>query len=314
MGRWNIFERNAPQGSDMRPPGEEHRQEPNSDSVAIGRGGQSDASTVPNDPGRVSRDDLRRMPPERHTQHQDRGRTYSLRSSETRAMADIGRFRTVDVKDVAQYVYGGDERRMRRDVDDLRSQGLVEEKTLFRAHKEPRKIVTLTGQGERVARKANALPADQRMYHGFVKPREIEHDADLYKIYQEAAGRVRARGGKPIRVRLDFELKAIVQREKQTAKGLSEQARRDRLETLAKDHGLTISGTTIHVPDIQMEYETREHELERANLELVSENYRSQGIRGKAESGFTLYARGGDTARVRRALQDTHTVERILSI
>jgi hypothetical protein len=147
-----------------------------------------------------------------------------------------------------------------------------------------------------------------------VKTREINHDADLYKVYQQAAEEVREKGGKPLRVRLDFELKAIVQHEKQTTKGLSEQERRDSLKTIAKEHGLTISGTTVHVPDIQMEYETREHELERANLELVSENYRSEGIRSKAQSGFALYVRGSDTARVRRALQDSHAVERILSI
>jgi len=229
-------------------------------------------------------------------------------------MSDIGRFRTIDVQDLCRFAYRGNEAHMNRDVESLRKQGLVEEKTLVRAHKEARNVVTLTEQGHRIVRKTSGLPRDQRIYHGFVKTREINHDADLYKVYQQAAEEVREKGGKPLRVRLDFELKGIVQHEKQTTKGLSEEERRDRLEALAKDHGLTISGTTVHVPDIQMEYETREHELERANLELVSENYRSEGIRSKAESGFALYARGNDTARVRRALQDTHTVERILSI
>jgi DNA-binding PadR family transcriptional regulator len=229
-------------------------------------------------------------------------------------MSDIGRFRTIDVQDLCRFAYRENEAHMNRDLESLRKQGLVEEKTLVRAHKQPQKVVTLTEQGHRIVRKASGLPKDQRIYHGFVKAREINHDADLYKVYQQAAEEVRENGGKPLKVRLDFELKGIVQHEKQTTKGLSEQERRDRLEALAKDHGLTISGTTVHVPDIQMEYETREHELERANLELVSENYRSEGIRSKAQSGFALYARGGDTARVRRALQDTHTVERILSI
>jgi DNA-binding PadR family transcriptional regulator len=229
-------------------------------------------------------------------------------------MSDIGRFRTVDLQDLSRFAYACDETRMKRDMESLREQGLVEEKTLFRAHKEPRKVVTLTERGHRIVRKTSGLPKQQRTYHGFVKAREINHDADLYKIYQQAAREVRDKGGKPLKVRLDFELKAAVQREKQGTKNLPEEQRRERLECFARERGLAISGTTIHVPDVQMEYETRNQELERANLELVSENYRSEGIRGKAESGFTIYARGGDAARVRRALQDTHTVERILSI
>ena len=147
-----------------------------------------------------------------------------------------------------------------------------------------------------------------------MKTREINHDADLYKVYQQAAEEIRRRGGKPVKVRLDFELKAAVQREKNAVKGLPEEERAKRLEAFAKEHTLTINGTTIHVPDVQLEYETRDGELERTNLELISENYRTEGIRSKAESGFTIYARSGDTARIRRALEDTHTVERILSI
>jgi hypothetical protein len=172
----------------------------------------------------------------------------------------------------------------------------------------------LTQRGHRILRKASGLRKDQAIYHGYVKAREINHDADLYKVYQQAAEEIRGRGGKPVRVRLDFELKAAIQRERNALKDRAESERGERLEAFAKEHGLTISETVIRVPDVQVEYETRDGELERTNLELVSENYRTEGIRSKAESGFTIYARGGDATRVRRALHDTHTVERILSI
>jgi hypothetical protein len=105
-----------------------------------------------------------------------------------------------------------------------------------------------------------------------------------------------------------------VQREKNAGKDLPPNEQKKRLETFAREHALAVKGTRIHVPDVQLEYETRDGDLARTNLELVSENYRNEGIRGKAESGFAIYARGEDTARIRRALQDTHTVERILSI
>jgi len=230
------------------------------------------------------------------------------------AMSDIGRFRTIDTADLGRCVYGGDSSRMTRDLASLRQQGLIEEKTAFRAHKQPRRVVTLTGVAHRIIRKAGGLPRRQKIYHGFVKAREINHDADLYRVYQQAAEKVQAAGGRPLRVRLDFELKALVQREKQAVKSLPEAEQRTRLAMLAERHGLVLSGTSLHVPDVQLEYETSDRELARENLELVSENYRSAGIQSKAASGFTLYARGSDAARVRRALPDSHSVTRILSI
>jgi hypothetical protein len=229
-------------------------------------------------------------------------------------MADISTFRSVDVRDLARFVYGGNETRMKYDLESLRTQGLVEEKTLFRAHKNARKLVTLTAEGHRIVRKAIGLPKDQRIYHGFVKPRELDHDADLYKVFQKAAEEIREKGGKPARVRLDFELKESINRAKEAAGRLSEDERKRFLRAVAEEHGLTIDGTTIHLPDIQVEYETRDGGVERQNLELLSRNYREEGIRGKAAAGFKIYARAGDTSRIRRALHDTGMVREVLSI
>ncbi len=229
-------------------------------------------------------------------------------------MTDIGTFRTVDVRDLARFVYGGDEARLKYDLESLRTQGLVEEKTLFRAHRSARKLVTLTAQGQRIVRKASGLPEDQRIYHGFVKPKELDHDADLYKVYQKAVEEIREKGGKPTRVRLDFELKESINRAKQAAGHLSGDERRRLLTAVAEEHGLMIDETTIHLPDIQVEYETRDGGVERENLELLSRNYREDGIRGKAAAGFKIYARSGDTNRVRRALHDTGMVREVLSV
>jgi hypothetical protein len=75
-----------------------------------------------------------------------------------------------------------------------------------------------------------------------------------------------------------------------------------------------IDDGTIHLPDIQVEYETRDGEVERQNLELLSRNYREEGIRGKAAAGFKIYARSGDSNRIRRALHDTGVVREVLSV
>lgn len=229
-------------------------------------------------------------------------------------MADIGRFRAVDVQDLGRFAYQGDEARLKYDLENLRSQGLIEEKSVFRTHKPTRKMVALTPHGHRVVRKESGLPRGQRLYHGFVKPRELEHDADLYKVYQRAAKNIQEKGGKPVRVRLDFELKESINRAKEAAGHVPEEMRQRWLTALAAEHGLTSDGASIHLPDVQVEYQTRDGRIERENLELVSRNYREQGIRGKAASGFTMYARTGDTARIRRALRDTGLVREVLSI
>jgi hypothetical protein len=313
MPRWDIFDRDNTRESEPRPPQKERPQRSPETEPSVGRGPKDDSSPATHErSGRGSHGGGRGST--RRTRHPDRDRVYRLRPSEVTAMSDIGTFRTVDVQDLARFAYDGDEARMRQDVEHLRQEGLVEQKTVFRAHKTPRQMVTLTEPAHRLGRKLGGIPKEQKTYHGFVKPREFNHDADLYAVYQQAAGEIRDRGGVPGRVRLDFEMKAAVQREREAIKNLSEQEQGEHLKNFAEENGLTVRGETIHVPDVQLEYVTCEGELDRANLELVSENYRSDAIRGKAESGFRLYARGNDATRVRRALEDTRTVKRILSV
>ena len=314
MARWDILQRENVRDCELGPSREERRQEPGGTGVSVGRG-PTDGSSAnsPERPERPSQTSPERSP-DRRTQYGHGGRTYSLRSSEIAAMRDIGTFRTVDVRDLARFVYGGDEARLKYDLESLRTQGLVEEKTVFRAHKSARKLVALTAEGQRIVKKASGLPEEQRIYHGFVKPKELDHDADLYKVYQKAAEEIRERGGKPTRVRLDFELKESINRAKEAAGRMSEDERRRLLATVAQEQGLTLDDGTIHLPDIQVEYETRDGEVERQNLELLSRNYREDGIRGKAAAGFKIYARTGDTNRVRRALHDTGMVREVLSV
>ncbi len=314
MARWDILQRENARDSEVGPPREERRQESSGAGVSLGRGSANGSSAnSPERPERPSQCSPDRSP-DRRTQHRHGGRTYSLRRSEIAAMKDIGTFRTVDVRDLARFVYAGDEARLKHDLESLRAQGMVEEKTLFRAHRSARKLVSLTAEGQRIVRKASGLREDQRTYHGFVKPKELDHDADLYKVYQKAAEEIREKGGKPMRVRLDFELKESINRAKEAAGHMSEDERRRLLATVAQEQGLTLDDGTIHLPDIQVEYETRDGDVERQNLELLSRNYREEGIRGKAAAGFKIYARTGDTNRIRRALHDTGMVREVLSV
>ena len=314
MARWDILNRDNVRNAEPSPANESRPHDTNGTSPSVGRGPtESSSTTTPERPERPGQSSPERSP-DRRTQHRQGGRTYSLRSSEIAAMRDIGTFRVVDARDLARFVYGGDEARLKYDLESLRAQGLVEEKTVFRAHKSARKLVALTAEGQRIVRKASGLPEEQRIYHGFVKPKELDHDADLYKVYQKAAEEIRERGGKPTRVRLDFELKESINRAKEAAGHMSEDERRRLLATVAQEQGLTLDDGTIHLPDIQVDYETQEGGIERQNLELLSRNYREEGIRGKAAAGFKIYARSGDSNRIRRALHDTGIVREVLSV
>jgi DNA-binding PadR family transcriptional regulator len=314
MGRWDISDPNRIHSAELPVPSEEQQRQSNGTSPSVRRGGSSDGSAEELASRQRPVEERPSRPKERRTKHEDRGRIYSLRSSEMKAMTDIGRFRAVDVRDLARFVYKGDSARMKNDLGNLRKQGLIEEKTLLRAHKPTRRMVTLTEQGHRMVKKGGAVAPEQKIYHGFVKPKELDHDADLYKVYQKAAQKIEETGGKPVRIRLDLELKESINQAKEAAGQLPEQMRERFLGAVAHEHGLTADRTTIHLPDVQVEYQTPDGRIERENLELVSRNYREQGIRGKAAAGFSMYARAGDSARVRRALRDSGLIREVLSL
>ncbi|MGC1618562.1 MAG: hypothetical protein WA765_08730 [Candidatus Acidiferrum sp.] len=314
MSRWDISDPDRVHNSETRAPEGEARTEPDSASPSAGRGGGSDSSSAANERKERTAEPAAPLAAERRARHQGRGRTYRLRRSEMESMTDMGRFRTLDVQDLARFVYRGDAARMKQDLQNLRGQGLVEEKTVFRAHKSARKLLTLTGEGHRIVSKASGLGESQRYYHGFVKPKELDHDADLYKVYQKAVQEIQEKGGKPLRVRLDFELKESINRAREAAGRMSGEERTRLLNAIARQNGLAIKGTTIHLPDIQVEYQTREGQIERENLELLSKNYREDGIRGKVGAGFKIYARSGEANRVRRALGDTGLIREVLSV
>jgi len=315
MGRWDFSDPEREPSPSTAPASPEHRQEDVDQGVSVGpRGSGTDISqkAVERD-GRTIAQPYQRTT-QRRSKYEIRDQSYSLRSSEVDAMADIGRLRVVDVRDLARFVYSGNEARMRSDLKNLRKQGLIEQKDLYRPHKPARRLVTLTASGVEVTRRASGLRREQRLYQGMVKPKELHHDADLYKVYRKAVEAIRRKGGKPLRVRLDFEFKESINGANAAARDLPKDIRGRWLAALADEHGLSVDGGRIHLPDIQIEYQTHEGRIERENLELLSRNYRDEGIRGKAAAGFSIYARAGDSGRIRRALRDTGFAREVLAI
>jgi hypothetical protein len=241
-----------------------------------------------------------------------RDRTYLLRNSEMHSLNEIGKFRVIAVSDLAKYTYDGDRERMERDIRALSRQSLVRDNTLEISQKKTLRVVTLTKAGHRVLKNTNQVADSQPIYHGFVKPREVKHDADLYRLYQKEVARIERGGGRPVRVLLDYELKRNLNHD--LALLGPEKDDLDRKGEVAEKHYLKLVDGKIPVPDLRVEYETSELELRHVDLELATRDYRPRAMAAKSAAGFSMYARPEDASRLRRVLDEREITAEILTL
>ena len=241
-----------------------------------------------------------------------RDRAYLLRDSEMHSIKEIGKFRVIALSDLAKYAYGGNRERMDKDIRRLARHSLVSDKTVEISQKKTLRIVTLTKAGHRLLKNTNQLPDDQPIYHGLLKPREVKHDSDLYRLYQKEAARIERGGGRPVRVLLDYELKRNLNRD--LALMGPEKDDPNAKERIAEKHGLQVVNGKIPVPDLRVEYETPELELCHVDLELATRDYRPRAMAAKAAAGFSLYGRSEDASRLRRVLDEREITARILTL
>jgi hypothetical protein len=194
---------------------------------------------------------------------------------------------------------------MEREIRRLTEQSLLSEKTVRGDRNKTIRLFALTKKGARLVQKSGVVPEGQALHHGFVKPREAKHDADLYRLYHTQAERIVRAGGRPTRVLLDFELKRNLNRDLAAvpAEELTDEAR----ESIAERHGLAVVNGKIPVPDLRVEFDTAEMQHKHLDLELATRNYRPAALAEKAKAGFSLYALREDASRLRRVL-DTHEI------
>ena len=248
---------------------------------------------------------------EPRTRYRDRGRTYMLRASEIQTMTDIGKFRALAAKDIEAFLYCGDKTRMDADFSNLRRQSLILERDIPEHENPPRRLVALTKEGRHLLAATNTVQKGQVLYHGFTKPREADHDADLYKLYQRGLEKASRDGGKNVRVILDSELKRTLYRDLARA---TEHGSGEAKSAIAERHGLRVVGDTIPVPDLRIEYETTDGEPARLDLELATEHYRFRNIARKVQAGFSIYARRQDAQNLRRVLDQREITAEILNL
>jgi hypothetical protein len=249
---------------------------------------------------------------ENRTVHELRGRTYRLRSSEIATMVELGKFRVVDKEDLSEFAYGSNDDRMRPDVENLVRQGLVEMKSIPHDVTGSRQLLTLTKYGHRFLTQTQSAGKGQALYHGFTKPREAHHDADLYRLYQKAAAKIEGQGGRNLRVVLDYELKKRLYHD--LAKLGGDRNSADSKRAIAERHGLQVVRGKIPMPDVRIEYAMQDGERARVDLELATGHYRGRNLAEKVGAGFSLYAHADDVSKLKRILDERELTVEILSL
>ena len=236
----------------------------------------------------------------------DRDKTYSLRDSEIHALSEVGKFRVVAAQDLVQFAYNGDRSRMEGDIENLRRQGLVRQTTLSdRVHK-PTPVVSLTKEGHKLLSRGKVVATGQAIYYGLKKPQEAFHDADLYRLYHKVSDEIERNGGRVNRVILDYEMKEELYGK--LAKALRDKTwgpeREAIREEIAEKYDLKVVQGKIPIPDLRIEYADQDLIVHQRDLELATDHYRPRGLAEKAHAGFQIYARTGETDRLRRIRDD----------
>lgn len=244
----------------------------------------------------------------------DRDRSYSLRPSEIYTLTEVGKFRVLAVEDLAKHAYAGDRSRLDSDLRNLIQQRLAERRGSSVLKKKSRQVLTLTKEGKRLIRRHGFVLDDQAIYSGFVKPKEADHDAALYRLYHKAAEEIERLGGKVLRVQLDYELKEKLYRRLGQAQARGKGHTQPNKEALAHQLQLPVVHGKVSFPDLRIEYANQEMEISRVDLELATGHYHAGHLAEKASAGFQIYARPEDAAGLRRVRDEREIMTAILSL
>ncbi|MDE0294449.1 MAG: hypothetical protein OXH92_09390 [Bryobacterales bacterium] len=214
------------------------------------------------------------------------------------AVTDVATYRVVSVRDLVEERFGGNAFAARKGIDSMKRKGLLEEHTVSLRSGKTFKVLTATDKGLQQARESSA-GSKQRYFSGLVKPKELRHDAAVYRAARNEIAELERNGAKVKRVRIDHELKSQVAKatERARAKGGREAAQKSKIEAAETLHLPVDQQQKVHYPDAQIEYEDARGDTGRVNVEVASGNYRNRDIQPKAAAGFALHANGRAAGR-----------------
>jgi hypothetical protein len=249
-------------------------------------------------------------------------RGIRLRQEEQTLLGEVGRFRVLNLKDVARTIYGGNERAMRSDLEYLREHKLISVDSVAPRNDghwltEKRiEVVTLNREGVRLAQETNNFSPEQMLYHGLVKPREVEHDSQIYGAYRKETERIKESGGGNFRVELDFELKSKVQKAIHAAQKVDPGRDMDEIKReVAEQYELPFVRNKIEIPDARIHYDTDQGARAAfSDIEVVTAAYRPGHIAAKAQAGFHMYASSSDHSRLSKIEDEHHMLDWVMDL
>lgn len=223
-----------------------------------------------------------------------RKREYRLNNAQAFLMREIGAFRTIEARDLERHVYRDREHDFEIDLKHLKQQNLLGVTT--RDEQVGNRYVSLTRRGKELTASRLERNPEQGIYARTVKLRELEHDVRIYAMYRKEREAVEQEHGRISRVVLDYQLKRELQERLAAIQSRSEQEREEMRQQIAKELELKIVDGKIQIPDLRIEYEGRDGEMEIRDLEYCSRHYSRSQMSAKSRAGFKLYG-GGSNGR-----------------
>ncbi len=231
-----------------------------------------------------------------------RDRIHAIDGSDSRLLATIGAFRVIAERDLDQ----GHARlaSVREHLKHLEAEGLLQRTQVGSRDR----VVSLTTQRRellethRRERDTGHHTGHQAFYAGVRKPRELSHDSQVYPAYARAEARLRDAGGRVRRVVLDYEFKRDYQRFLQArSRGRKDHdGRPDRepeeIRLWAREHDLPYFDDAVHFPNLRIEYDDRDGQLRREDVEVTTAHYRGAHAAATARCGFAQYRSHGSFA------------------
>ena len=127
--------------------------------------------------------------------------------------------------------------------------------------------------------------------------------------------RSKVAGGRVLRVKLDYEIKRELYARLARLSDDKGHAPEEVKEEVAARYHLKVVSGEIPIPDLRVEYlRENDSEIQRRDLELATDHYRPRGLAQKARAGFQIYARRGETDRLRRIRDDRELSAAIFSL
>ena len=237
-----------------------------------------------------------------------------LRHEEVKMLSEIGRFRVIRTSDLADTIYRGNSGQAERDLSFLRQKNLVTT-DFINGRRDGRnrpvermQVVTLTPEGMNLLRETGQLRDDQEIYSGLVKPREAEHDAQIYRAYLKEWKRIEQEGGSNPRVMLDFELKAEIQKSIHARRKAEPDEDLSAIkQQVAQQFDLKFIDNSIQIPDARIEYDFGQGpRTGHSDVEVATAAYHGKHLSAKMQAGFHIYASASDRATLTARIEDDH--------